>query len=209
MRRPPLTWNVGRTLTGVSMTAEEFLQLAVMQTPVVLEREVSVPGPAALALLNGGRPVPLVEFLKHPDRRTERRVFRYGHLIERGMAPGDLDRWQQRFAEFPLPDDLREFLLRANGFQLWADLDARHSYFRFLPVERWCDVASSPFAYIFKTVPEGVLMLSEADDAAGFVALDTKSRCYLWCDSIAGPETIGEGVDAMLTYWWKHCSLRP
>jgi hypothetical protein len=123
--------------------------------------------------------------------------------------PADLERWQERFSGFPLPDDLRRFLLRANGIQLWADLDARHSYFRLLPLDQWSNAASASFAYIFKTPPTAALVLSDADDSAGFIVLDTKGPNFLWCDPIAGPEQIGSSVDALLTYWWDHCSLEP
>ena len=189
------------------MTAEEFLQLATSQKTVVVEREVSVAGPDVLALLERNQPVPLVEFLQHPDRKRERRAFRYGHLIEPGISPADLERWQQRFIGFPLPNDLRRFLLRANGIQLWADLDARRSYFRLLPLDQWSDAASASFAYIFEVLPTAALVISEADDSAGFAVLDTHGPEYLWCDPIAGPEQIGRSVDALLTYWWNHCSI--
>jgi len=191
------------------MTAEEFLLLVASQETVVVEREVSVPGPEALALLARGQAVPLVDFLQHPDRKLEHRTFRYGHLIEPGIEPADLKLWQERFSAFPLPEDLRRFLMRANGIQLWADLAARHSYFRFLPLDQWSDVASAPFAYIFDNVPRAALVLSDADDSAGFAVLDTEVSRYLWCDPIAGPEPIGSDVDALLTYWWDHCSLEP
>ena len=191
------------------MTPEEFLQLAASQAIVAVEREVSTAGPAALALLGTDRAVPLVEFLQHPDRTIERRTFRFGHLIEPGLTHADLDHWQGRFPRFPLPDDMRRFLLRANGIQLWADVDARHSYFRFLPLEQWTDLATASFNYIFDVVPLSALVFSDADDAAGFAVLDTEGSRYLWCDPIAGPEFIGTTVDAMLSYWWDHCAIRP
>jgi hypothetical protein len=191
------------------MTAEEFLQRAASQKPVIMVCDVSLAGPDALALLARNQPVPLVEFLQHPDRKLEQRTFRYGHLIEPGTSLADLERWQERFSGFPLPDDLRSFLLRANGIQLWADLDARHSYFRLLPLDQWSDVTSAPFAYIFESPPTAALVLSDADDSAGFAVLDTIGPNYLWCDPIAGPEQIGSTVDALLTYWWDHCALEP
>jgi hypothetical protein len=191
------------------MTAEEFLQRARAQETVVVEREISVAGPHALALREGNRRVPLADFLQHPDRKLERRTFRYGHLIEPGVSPADLEDWQERFAGFPLPDDLRRFLLRANGIQLWADLDARHSYFRLLPLDQWSNAASASFAHVFETLPRAALVLSDADDSAGFAVLDTNGPAFLWCDPIAGPEQIGGTVDALLTYWWHHCAPEP
>jgi len=189
------------------MTADEFLRLVASQESVVLEREVSVPGPAAQALLT--RPILLSDYLSHPDRKLERRTFRYGHLLEPGIAARDLDAWQERFHAYPLPKDLRLFLLRANGIQLWADLEARHAYYRLLPLEEWIDVAGAPFAHIFDDVPDAALVMSTADDAAGFAVVDTRKGQYLWCDPIAGPEVIGATVNELLTYWWNHCAIEP
>ncbi|MCB9582099.1 MAG: SMI1/KNR4 family protein [Polyangiaceae bacterium] len=191
------------------MTAEEFLQLAASQDAVEVEQEVCVSDLDALGPVNGVQPVTLQDFLRHPDVKTERRKFRYGHLVEPGIRLTDLDAWQNRFLRFPLPDDLRRFLLLANGVQLWADLETRHSYFRLLPLERWHDVVSAPFAYIFKVPPTAALVLSDADDFAGFVVLDTDGPEYLWCDPIAGPERIGNSVGELLTYWWDNCALEP
>jgi hypothetical protein len=167
------------------MTAEEFLERAASQIPITIEREVSIAGPAALELLERNPPVTLKEFIEHPDRTSEMRTFRYGHLIGAGVSPIELARWQERFARFLLPDDLRRLLLRANGIQLWADLDTRHSYFRLLPLDQWSDVALAPFADVFETVPPAGLVISDADDFAGFAVLDTTGPESIWCDPIA------------------------
>jgi hypothetical protein len=191
------------------MTVDEFLEGVKSQEVVTLEQEVSIPGPHAQALLAAGRPIALTDYLNHPDWHCERRTFRFRHIVGPGLTPEALDHWQSRFREFPLPEDLRHFLMKANGVHLWADLEEQRSYLGILPLEDWSDAASGPFAYVFEGRPHAGLVISYRHDTAGFAMLDTDGPTYFWCDLIGEPEQIGTTVDELLTYWWKHCSLDP
>lgn len=191
------------------MRVDEFLENVRSQEVVTVERDVSVPGPQAQALLASGRPIALTEYLSHPDRRIERRTFRYGHLLGPGLSAAELDDWQSRPPRFPLPEDLRDFLMEANGVHLWADLEEQRAYFGILPLEDWNDAAFSPLAYVFETPPRASLIISYRNDTAGFCVLDTEGPTYLWCDLIGGAEPIGSTVEELLAYWWKHCRLDP
>lgn len=191
------------------MRVGEFLENVRSQEVVTLELDVSVPGPQARALLASGRPVPLTEYLSHPDRHIERRTFRYGHLLGPGLTAAELDDWQSRFPRCPLPQDLRDFLMEANGVHLWADLEDQRAYFGILPLEDWSDAASGLSAYLFETPPRAALIISYRHDEAGFAVLDTEGPTYLWCDLISGPEPIGSDVEDLLAYWWQHCRLDP
>jgi SMI1 / KNR4 family (SUKH-1) len=191
------------------MTLDDFLLLVDAEHPIIMELPVSVPGPAARELLASGRAVPLSEYLGHPNRHHEMRTFRFGHLLGPGLHPNDIDEWQARFPAHRLPADLRQFLSRVNGVELWADLDDRKAYMGILPLAQWTDVTTAPFAYIFDAPPKAALVLSHAQDTAGFAVLDTDGPIYLWCDPIGGPEVIGTAVTDLLEYWWKHCRIHP
>jgi len=191
------------------MKVNEFLENVRSQEVVTLECDVSVPGPQAQALLAAGRGVTLAEYLNHPDRRSERCTFRYGHLIGPGLNSAELDDWQSRFPGYPLPEDLRQFLLQANGVHLWADLEEQRAYFGILPLKDWSDAASGPRAYVFDAPPRTALVISYQQDTAGFAVLDTTGPTYLWCDLIGEPEPIGSTVEDLLTHWWDHCRLDP
>lgn len=191
------------------MTADEFLEKVRAQEVVTLEREVSIAGPEARALLESGRPVMLAEYLNHPDRHSELRTFRYGHLVGDGLSPDALDDWQRRFSSYPLPEDLRRFLGKANGVHLWADLAEQRAYFGILPLEEWTDAASHDLGYVFDTPPRAALLISYRYDTAGFAVLDTEGPTYYWCELIGDPTPIGTTVDELLTYWWDHCRLDP
>jgi hypothetical protein len=192
------------------MRVDEFLNKVRADAIITLERDVSVPGPEARALLTSGRvAIPLAEYLNHPDRHTERRTFRYGHLLGAGLSPAALDDWQSRFPHAPLPEDLRQFLLVANGVHLWADLDEQRAYFGISPLDDWSDVATHPYGYVFDTPPPGALVISYRSDTAGFAVLDTAGPTYFWCELIGEPEPIGTTVESLLEHWWQHCRLEP
>jgi hypothetical protein len=191
------------------MRVDEFLEKVRAEGVVTLERDVSIPGPQAQALLASRRAVPLLEDINHPDRHTERRTFRYGHLLGPGLSQTTLDDWQNRFRQFPLPEDLRQFLMVANGVHLWADLEDQRAYFGISPLEDWCDVATDPLGYVFDEPPRGALVISYRRDTADFVVLDTAGPTYLWCELIGEPEPIGSTVEDLLTHWWEHCRLDP
>lgn len=191
------------------MRVDEFLENVRAQEVVTLECDVSVPGPQAQALLAGGRGVNLAEYVNHPDRRSERRTFRYRHVVGPGLSMAELDDWQSRFQGFQLPEDLRQFLMEANGVHLWADLEEQRAYLGILPLEDWTDARSGPLAYVFDAPPRTSLVISYQHDTAGFAVLDTDGPTYLWCDPIAGPELIGTTVEDLLAHWWEHCRLDP
>lgn len=191
------------------MTIDEFLREVSQHSIITNECVVSIPGPAALDLLSGRQAVSMAEFLAHPDRHDENKTFQYGHLLGPGLTATKIDQWQDEHPNFRLPDDLKEFLTRVNGVELWADLATGSAYFGLRPLDQWSDAADSHFAYIFENSPVGALVISSAEDSAGYVVLDTTGPTFLWCDPIAGPEIIGSAVEDLLAYWWSNCRLDP
>jgi hypothetical protein len=125
------------------------------------------------------------------------------------LTTAELDDWQLRFPAYRLPSDLRQFLMRANGVQLWADLDTQESYLGILPLAEWTDAARASIAYVFDEPPKATLVMSFARDTSGYAVLDTEGERYLWCDLIGRPELIGDSIVDLLEYWWTHCQLDP
>lgn len=191
------------------MTIDDFLREVNQHSIITIESVVSIPGPAALDLLSKPQAVTMAEFLAHSDRHSEYKTFRYGHLLGPGLAPTKIDQWQDKHPDFRLPDDLKEFLTRVNGIELWADLADGSAYFGLLPLDQWSDAADSHFVYIFESSPVGALVISRAEDSAGYVVLDTTGPTFFWCDPIAGPAIIGSTVEDLLAYWWNNCRLDP
>lgn len=191
------------------MKVDEFLTNVRSQEVVTLERDVSVAGPQAQALLASGRAITLAEYVNHPDRRIERRTFRYRHILGPGLSAAALDDWQERFRDYPLPQDLRHFLMQADGVHLWANIEEQRAYFGILPLEEWTDAASGPYSFVFDTPPRAALIISYRQDTAGFTVLDTEGPSYFWCDLYSRPELIGTTVESLLAHWWTHCRLDP
>jgi hypothetical protein len=158
------------------MTIIDFLQRVRSEPPITLEREVRIPGPEARALFVSGRPVMLSELLNHPDLHSELKTLHYGHVLGPGLEAVAIDEWQARFPQHRLPADIRDLLMQVNGIELWADIDNGDAYFGLLPLDQWTDAASAPFAYIFDAPPTAALVLSYAQDSAGFAVLDTLGR---------------------------------
>lgn len=44
---------------------------------------------------------------------------------------------EARWPRHPLPQDLVELVMRANGIHLWADLDDGRAYEGLAPIEEW------------------------------------------------------------------------
>ncbi len=85
--------------SGEACGLTNFLEKVWAEAVVTLGRDVSVPGPEALALLASGRvAMPLSEYLDHPDRHLERRTFHYGHLLGPALNQAALDDWHIAFS---------------------------------------------------------------------------------------------------------------
>ena len=142
------------------MTPLDLINRARNQTVVVVERVVSVPGPELAALLNSGQPLLVSELMSHPDRHSETRRFRYGHVLGKGFTETAVATWQNRHPEFMLAADVIGLLLHVDGIHLWADLDLGRSYFGFLPRTHWRGVRESPAASLFEDFPDRTLVVS-------------------------------------------------
>lgn len=117
-----------------SVTFDELLAEIAKEPPRTETREVQALPPGALERAAGGG-LRLTDLLNDPNRTTERRTFRTGHLLGAPATPETIAEWEKRW--HPLPDDLRSLLSRANGIHLWADLDEGRAYEGLAPIEEW------------------------------------------------------------------------
>ena len=187
------------------MTTDEFLNCVATQPALAIERDVCVSGPELKALLAEGKPIPLSDLMTHPDQHKERQMFRYAHIVGAGLSRESVEAWQAAHHEHPLPLDLKEFLTRANGVHLWADLATSRAYFGILPLTEWQDAKDSDWAMMFETAPTGRLVISYHDNGDDFLVLDTHGPEYLWYDleDFDNPKHVGQTVAQLLDFWWK------
>jgi hypothetical protein len=194
------------------MLTDELLRLVASQPEVRETRRVQVWGPTLRAAVDSGKLRRLGEILSHPDQTSELKTFRYGHLIGPPRASSDVEAWQARFPEHPLPADLAEFLLHADGVHFWADLEQRRAYFGIAPMSDWQDAAANDAPALFFEPPTGALVISYHQNGDYFAVLDTVTSVYRWFDheDITNPVVIGSSVSHVLDWFWTRAAeLRP
>ena len=194
------------------MLTDELLQVVASQSEVRETRHVKVWGPTLRAAVDSGELRRLDKIFSHPDQTSELKTFRYGHLVGQPRTSGDIMAWQARFRQHPLPADLAEFLLHADGVHFWADLDQRRAYFGIAPMEEWRDAADSDGPALFFDPPVGMLVISYHQNGDYFAVLDTATSVYRWFDheDIENPAVIGSSVSQLLDWFWERAvELRP
>jgi hypothetical protein len=194
------------------MLTEELLRLVASQPEVRETRRVKVWGPTLRAAVDSGELRRLDEIFRHPDQTSELKTFRYGHLLGRPRPSADIQAWQARFREHPLPADLTSLLLHADGVHFWADLDQRRAYFGIAPMAEWQDAAAGDAPALFLEPPIGALVISYHQNGDYFAVLDTATCVYRWFDheDITNPVVIGSSVAQLLDWFWERAAeLRP
>jgi hypothetical protein len=190
------------------MLTDEVLQLVASQPEVRETRHVKVWGPTLTAAVNSGELRRLDEISRHADQTSEIKTFRYGHLIGQPRASADVQAWQARFSQHPLPADLASFLLHADGVHFWADLDQGRAYFGIAPMAEWQDAAAEDAPVLFFEPPIGALVISYHQNGDYFAVLDTATSVYRWFDheDIANPVVIGSSVSQLLDWFWERAA---
>jgi hypothetical protein len=186
------------------MTTDDFLSRVAAQPVITIEHSVSIAGPQLKARLAENKPILMSEWMAHPDQRFELRTFRYANMVGQGIGTNEIEMWQARHPDHPLPRDLRELLMRVNGVHLWADLDKARAYFGILPLAEWEDTKASRWARMFESPPAGNVTISYHDNGDDFLVLDTQACEYLWYDlqDFYHPKHVGRTVGELLDFWW-------
>lgn len=193
------------------MTLVDLQKRRDMDGVVVVQRQVSVPGPTLLVRMDTPPYPTIAEVQSHPDQTFETRRFRYGHLLGPGVTPEELSAWRACWPNHPIPYDLAQLLLKTNGIHLWADLDQERAYIGIAPLAEWEDAAEGWWAEFFKPSAKGGLILSYHLDGNGAVVLDTKSGVYRWYEweDLDNPQMIGNSVESLLDWLWAHARFDP
>ena len=196
------------SLFSPTMTLDDLLARTATEPDWAEERTVSVPGPRLLAEVAAKGGMPLLEFMKHPDRTPQRRVLRRGHRLGPGLSQAELESWIAAWPQHPLPADLSALLLRANGIHLWADLDSGRAYYGISPLAEWQDAGSVGWAHLFSSPPTSALVISYHENGDGYLLLETMATPqprFVWCDleDIDHPTSVGHTVSELLDWLWE------
>ena len=189
------------------MTLLELRRRAEQAGITIEKRRVSIWGPTLRARMKVLPHLSLAEIFAHPDQTHELKTFRYGHLLEPGVAIDEIAAWRKRWPKHSLPADLGEMLLEVNGIHLWADLDRRRSYIGVgvAPMAEWVDAGTTWWADFLDPRPEASVVISYSVDGNGGIVLDTRSGAYRWFDwmDLDHPKIIGHSVDELLDWLWE------
>lgn len=182
------------------MLTSELLRLVASQPEVRETRRVKVWGPTLRAAVDSGELRRVEEIFGHPDQTSELRSFRYGHLLGQPQASADIETWQGRFPQHPLPADLAAFLLHVDGVHFWADLDQGRAYFGIAPMAEWQDAAAEDAPGLFFEPPAGALVISYHQNGDYSAVLDTET-------SIVGSITRTSPIPSSSVRASRNCSI--
>lgn len=187
------------------MTPFEFLDRARRRPEVAVRRVVRVPGPELAARQHGRRPLPLSDFLAHPDQHREIRRFRFGNILGPGLSEASILEWQRRHSNAALPLDVIDLLRQVNGIHLWADLNHGRAYFGILPLAEWRDVREHEAAVLFDEFPSGTFVISYHDNGDYYLLLNTAEKSFTWFDpqSPSDSKHVGNSIESLLDWWWE------
>lgn len=114
------------------MTLDELLAKLATEPTRTVERDVRVPSLELLADVHRSVGMRLADLHSDPRHTIERRTQRSGHVLGPPATPAAVAEWRARWPRHPLPQDLVELVLRANGVHLCADLDDGRAYLALL-----------------------------------------------------------------------------
>jgi len=182
----------------------ELLRLAQSQPEIRQQRIVKVWGPKLRAEVESGRLSILSEIAAHPDQTEELRTFRYSHLLGPPLTRDQLAALQARLSGHPLPTDLSDLLLHADGIHLWADLDFGRAYWGIAPSSEWQPAAESEWAGFFEDLQRGSLAISYHQNGDYCLLLDNVTSEYRWYDHeiIDEPTVVARSVTELLDWLW-------
>jgi hypothetical protein len=144
----------------------------------------------------------LEAFLEH--LRTEDLEDGVTNKIAKPAKAADIEAWQKKHPDFPLPDAYKSLLLAANGFAVHATDDSPKGLLRMLPIksvkplaEQVMDVAGLEEEDL--TDPPTCLMVGEDQDSAWCLGLDVATGRFLEVD-YAGESVDVSELPAMLDW---------
>jgi hypothetical protein len=190
------------------MEIEEFFHHVASEPERTFIRTVVSNGPELLAKLAKSGGVRLTDLLSAPGRQTERREFRYRHIVGPPASPGAIEVWQGKHPSHPLPADLLGLVARMNGIHLWAEPRTGRSFTGLAPIEEWDLARIKMYGPTARPdiLDDRYVALSYDDGGAAFIVLDVDSGGYFLMDT-AGPDTstpIASTAAELLDWIWLH-----
>jgi len=186
------------------MTPLRFIELASTQPEVSDDRNVRVPGPELMALIQSGRPPLLSEINAHLDQRQVWCRFRCGHILGPGLSTEAISAWQSLHPDLPQSADITDWLAQIDGIHLWADLDTGLRYFGIRPLSEWRRALDDDSVILFDEQPRDTLVISYHTNGDYFLLLQASENRFTWFDpqSPDDSEVIGSSVSDLLNWWW-------
>jgi len=134
------------------------------------------------------------------------------HRTFRPLEKEELDASISKWSKSSIPEDYLDLLQQTNGVQFWVDEGSPSGYFQILLL-REIDVARQiMWGGALDDMDEDEvprphwLALTEHQDGAVFIVLDTDTHRYYLMDSCGADLTspAGNNVHELLDYLWKH-----
>lgn len=133
------------------------------------------------------------------------------HRIFYPLGDTELKEWLTKWPNQSLPEDLVHLLRQSNGIQFWVNEGSPEGYFRLLPLREidsarqimWQDFSEE---MEFDEVPYAHwLAISEHQDGASYIVLDTDTPKYYLMDTCGGDLTnpVGNNVEELLDFIWE------
>jgi hypothetical protein len=191
------------------MTLDELLAAVAAEPGQVITRNVLVPPPELLAQMSQsrGKGMLLADFIAACPQPGERRTLAYRHIIEPGCSEATVSAWETRHPQWPLPADLRELLLRADGVHLWANAETGRAHLGLAPLADWQGARTAMYGASADSVllDDRYLAISYHQDGGVYVVLDVLDQAYFLMDP-AGPDRgsmIARCVPELLAWLWR------
>jgi hypothetical protein len=124
----------------------------------------------------------------------------------------ELETWISKFPQSTLPEDYVSLLKRTNGIQFWVGEGSPNGYFQILHLRDIDTARQIMWGGLLNDIEEDEvpyphwLALTDHQDGAVFIVLDTDSGRYYLMDSCGADLTCpaGKNVNELLDYVWKH-----
>ena len=124
----------------------------------------------------------------------------------------EYDIWISKWSKNPLPRDFFDLLNLTNGIQCWVGEGSPVGYFRILPLREIDTARQIMWGGALNDMEDNAvpyphwLALTDHQDGAVFIVLDTDTHKYYLMDSCGADLTCpaGNNVDELLDYLWEH-----
>ena len=134
------------------------------------------------------------------------------HRVFGPLEDAEATAWNTKWPTISMPADLLAFLRVANGIDLWVSDGSPDGYFRLLPLREIDMARNLMWGSSAKDLDDDDmplphwLAISEHQDGACYIALDTDEQRYYLMDTCGADLTChaGNNIDELLDYVWEN-----